>query len=227
MSEKAPDVVRWYTRARKFPQLIGRTPDGAKTVGRPLHDHPGRRCRADAFRRPQHHGAMGDLRVRGQPPGPRRGNLRRGAGPGPHPGGLTQPAVGGRRRVQGGGFSSPRSSRAARRCGCDGRTASNTAWCCDLDTPPVGRDRTARDNRRRRGTDRAPGCCRSCSPAPRPTAAPSVARRSASPSLTPPRPPGRRATAGRDPRAGGRHPALTGVQSLLAGAGRLPRSEAR
>lgn len=30
-----PEVVKWYTRARKFPQLIGRTPDGAKIWGGP------------------------------------------------------------------------------------------------------------------------------------------------------------------------------------------------
>lgn len=29
------DVVKWYTRARKFPQLIGRTPDGARIWGGP------------------------------------------------------------------------------------------------------------------------------------------------------------------------------------------------
>lgn len=29
------DIVKWYTRARKFPQLIGRTPDGAKIPGGP------------------------------------------------------------------------------------------------------------------------------------------------------------------------------------------------
>lgn len=28
-------VVRWYTRARKFPQLIGRTPDGTRLWGGP------------------------------------------------------------------------------------------------------------------------------------------------------------------------------------------------
>jgi hypothetical protein len=31
----APEVVRWYTRARKFPQLIGRTPDGRRIPGGP------------------------------------------------------------------------------------------------------------------------------------------------------------------------------------------------
>src|SRR5450759_686655 len=31
----APEVVKYYTRARKFPQLIGRTPDGAKIWGGP------------------------------------------------------------------------------------------------------------------------------------------------------------------------------------------------
>jgi hypothetical protein len=36
MSEKTPpEVVRWYTRARRFPQLIGRTPDGARLWGGP------------------------------------------------------------------------------------------------------------------------------------------------------------------------------------------------
>lgn len=34
-SDPAPEVVKWYTRARKFPQLIGRTPDGAKIWGGP------------------------------------------------------------------------------------------------------------------------------------------------------------------------------------------------
>jgi hypothetical protein len=29
------EVVRWYTRARRFPQLIGRTPDGARIWGGP------------------------------------------------------------------------------------------------------------------------------------------------------------------------------------------------
>lgn len=29
------DVVKWYTRARKFPQLIGKTPDGTKIWGGP------------------------------------------------------------------------------------------------------------------------------------------------------------------------------------------------
>ncbi len=32
---QTPDVVKWYTRARKFPQLIGRTPDGMKLWGGP------------------------------------------------------------------------------------------------------------------------------------------------------------------------------------------------
>lgn len=31
----ATEVVKWYTRARKFPQLIGRTPDGMKLWGGP------------------------------------------------------------------------------------------------------------------------------------------------------------------------------------------------
>ena len=35
MSSPTPEVVKWYTRARKFPQLIGRTPDGAKIWGGP------------------------------------------------------------------------------------------------------------------------------------------------------------------------------------------------
>ena len=34
-SPAGPELVRWYTRARKFPQLIGRTPDGAKIWGGP------------------------------------------------------------------------------------------------------------------------------------------------------------------------------------------------
>lgn len=29
------EVVKWYTRARRFPQLIGRTPDGTKIPGGP------------------------------------------------------------------------------------------------------------------------------------------------------------------------------------------------
>lgn len=29
------EVVKWYTRARKFPQLIGKTPDGARLWGGP------------------------------------------------------------------------------------------------------------------------------------------------------------------------------------------------
>jgi hypothetical protein len=29
------DIVKWYTRARRFPQLIGRTPDGARIWGGP------------------------------------------------------------------------------------------------------------------------------------------------------------------------------------------------
>ena len=33
--DPALEVVKWYTRARKFPQLIGRTPDGAKIWGGP------------------------------------------------------------------------------------------------------------------------------------------------------------------------------------------------
>lgn len=34
-NEQGPDIVKWYTRARKFPQLIGRTPDGMKLWGGP------------------------------------------------------------------------------------------------------------------------------------------------------------------------------------------------
>lgn len=34
-NEQGPDIVKWYTRARKFPQLIGRTPDGTKIWGGP------------------------------------------------------------------------------------------------------------------------------------------------------------------------------------------------
>lgn len=33
--EDAREVVKWYTRARKFPQLIGRTADGATIPGGP------------------------------------------------------------------------------------------------------------------------------------------------------------------------------------------------
>ena len=33
--DEAPETVRWYTRARKSPQLIGNTPDGAKLWGGP------------------------------------------------------------------------------------------------------------------------------------------------------------------------------------------------
>jgi len=29
------EVVKWYTRARRFPQLIGKTPDGARLWGGP------------------------------------------------------------------------------------------------------------------------------------------------------------------------------------------------
>lgn len=32
---QSTEVVRWYTLARRFPQLIGRTPDGAKLWGGP------------------------------------------------------------------------------------------------------------------------------------------------------------------------------------------------
>lgn len=35
MSSADPQIVRWYTRARRFPQLIGRTPDGARIPGGP------------------------------------------------------------------------------------------------------------------------------------------------------------------------------------------------
>lgn len=31
----APEIVKWYTRARRFPQLIGKTPDGATIWGGP------------------------------------------------------------------------------------------------------------------------------------------------------------------------------------------------
>lgn len=34
-SDRSNDVVRWYTRARKFPQLLGRTPDGTRLWGGP------------------------------------------------------------------------------------------------------------------------------------------------------------------------------------------------
>jgi len=34
-SSTPPELVKWYTRARRFPQLIGRTPDGAKIWGGP------------------------------------------------------------------------------------------------------------------------------------------------------------------------------------------------
>ena len=30
MGEQSLEVVKWYTRARRFPQLIGKTPDGAR-----------------------------------------------------------------------------------------------------------------------------------------------------------------------------------------------------
>lgn len=35
MGSDEREVVRWYTRARNFPQLIGRTADGAKLWGGP------------------------------------------------------------------------------------------------------------------------------------------------------------------------------------------------
>lgn len=35
MDENHYEVVKWYTRARRFPQLIGRTPDGTKIPGGP------------------------------------------------------------------------------------------------------------------------------------------------------------------------------------------------
>lgn len=35
MSSTDQQVVRWYTRARRFPQLIGRTPDGTRIPGGP------------------------------------------------------------------------------------------------------------------------------------------------------------------------------------------------
>ncbi|MGH8471257.1 MAG: hypothetical protein ACREVJ_02105 [Gammaproteobacteria bacterium] len=34
-TESGSDVVKWFTRARKFPQLIGRTPDGTRIWGGP------------------------------------------------------------------------------------------------------------------------------------------------------------------------------------------------
>ena len=34
-STKDPEVVRWYTRARRFPQLIGKTPTGGSLWGGP------------------------------------------------------------------------------------------------------------------------------------------------------------------------------------------------
>ncbi len=33
--EKAPETAKWYTRALKFPQLIGKTPNGGKIPGGP------------------------------------------------------------------------------------------------------------------------------------------------------------------------------------------------
>jgi hypothetical protein len=33
--DQAYEVVKWYTRARRFPQLIGKTPDGARIWGGP------------------------------------------------------------------------------------------------------------------------------------------------------------------------------------------------
>ena len=35
MGEQSLEVVKWYTRARRFPQLIGKTPDGARIWGGP------------------------------------------------------------------------------------------------------------------------------------------------------------------------------------------------
>ncbi len=35
MSSTSPEVVKWFTRARRFPQLVGRTPDGARLWGGP------------------------------------------------------------------------------------------------------------------------------------------------------------------------------------------------
>lgn len=35
MSDNAAERVKWYTLARKFPQLIGRTPDGTRIPGGP------------------------------------------------------------------------------------------------------------------------------------------------------------------------------------------------
>jgi len=34
-STEGPEIVKWYTRARHFPQLIGKTPDGATIWGGP------------------------------------------------------------------------------------------------------------------------------------------------------------------------------------------------
>ena len=34
-SSDAPEIVKWYTRARRFPQLIGKTPDGGTIWGGP------------------------------------------------------------------------------------------------------------------------------------------------------------------------------------------------
>lgn len=34
-NERPADVVKWYTRARKFPQLLGKTPDGTRLLGGP------------------------------------------------------------------------------------------------------------------------------------------------------------------------------------------------
>ena len=35
MVDEAGEVVKWYTRARKFPTLIGKTPDGTRLPGGP------------------------------------------------------------------------------------------------------------------------------------------------------------------------------------------------
>ena len=39
MTEHGVELVRWYTRARRFPQLIARTPDGTKLPGGPYSIH--------------------------------------------------------------------------------------------------------------------------------------------------------------------------------------------
>jgi hypothetical protein len=39
MTTAEVEVVRWYTRARRFPQLIARTPDGTRLPGGPYSIH--------------------------------------------------------------------------------------------------------------------------------------------------------------------------------------------